>query len=1018
VEAALDNELSTWLDNLVEPEGVTKNNKVVAYFIDQELPKAGFFLSIKVITVLKNGEFSATSTYLNWTDIFRNKRAQHIQDNDWTLLRMLSGLLDARADSHKQVVMPSSEETVLLLKMMIATERCYLTGASFKNPLKLGAFLQGELSWKTQNDGKQLIHLSIPQAPSAYILKLQPPYYLCPDSNTIGPIQTNLSDKKAAALLQAPALSPDQAVIIGQQLAKVFTDHPTLIPQNMTIRPIAIKPKPILVLSGIPFYAQDRTSPWFIGPPGDTFVLPVGQIKFDYDGLIVDLYNTESHLTRYVGHEVLGFERDVKTEEDLIKKAVSAGLTLFLGQVIKFYGVKNEQQMHLTIGENIKNFHKNSKIPLLWEEFVQTSIPALKEAGWTVIIDETFPYNLIKVDDEWYANVEEGSSFDWFNLELGVSVQGEKVNLVPVLIDLVKKNPDIFKNPENFETNKPFIIHMQDGRKLALDPQRAKTLMATLQHIFSFNPALSDKDTLKMQAIDAAFLAEMEAAAASLNIRWCGGEKMLQLGHQLKGIAEIKQVDLPSIFNGVLRTYQQEGVNWLQFLREYHLAGILADDMGLGKTVQLLAHIAVEKAQGRLTHPFIVIAPTSLMINWKMEADRFVPSLKVLTLHGSERKDYFNHLNDYDLVLTTYPLLARDKEILLKYKYHTIILDEAQTIKNSRAKLTLVANQLIASHRLCLTGTPLENHLGELWSLFNFILPGYLGSQKQFSVLFRSPIEKLADIERGKLLARRIKPFMLRRSKQDVVTELPKKSEIIRIIDIEGVQRDLYETIRVSMHEKVQKEIQKRGADRSRIIVLDALLKLRQVCCDPSLLKMEAAQGVHSSAKRDELINMLTSMVEEGRKILVFSQFTSMLALIEEDLKKLSLSYVKLTGSTLDRETPIRQFQEGDAPIFLISLKAGGTGLNLTAADTVIHYDPWWNPAAERQATDRAYRIGQDKPVFVYKLIVGGTVEEKIVQMQKKKNELMDNLFDPEVVTSSQFNLDDLNILFEPLTGF
>jgi SNF2 family DNA or RNA helicase len=434
--------------------------------------------------------------------------------------------------------------------------------------------------------------------------------------------------------------------------------------------------------------------------------------------------------------------------------------------------------------------------------------------------------------------------------------------------------------------------------------------------------------------------------------------------------------------------------------------------MGLGKTVQLLAHIATEKA-AKKQHPFLVIAPTSLMSNWKSEAKRFVPDLKVLTLHGSARKVHFKDIKEYDLVLTTYPLLLRDKDILIAHEYHTIILDEAQTIKNAKAKITQIVNQLKASHRLCMTGTPIENHLGELWSLFHFLLPGYLGTYKQFNSLFRTPIEKARDVKRSEALSRRIKPFVLRRTKQEVVTELPPKTEIVRMVELEGEQRDLYETIRSSMHEKIQEAIAAKGVEKSHIIILDALLKLRQACCDPALLKI--ATPINQSAKRNELMTMLTTMTGEGRKILLFSQFTSMLALIEKQLDKDNIPYVILTGQTKDRETPVRRFQEGEVLLFLISLKAGGMGLNLTAADTVIHYDPWWNPAVENQATDRAYRIGQDKPVFVYKLITSGTVEEKIIEMQAKKRQLMDNLFDPAAKASVRLTAKDIQSLFEPL---
>jgi len=309
----------------------------------------------------------------------------------------------------------------------------------------------------------------------------------------------------------------------------------------------------------------------------------------------------------------------------------------------------------------------------------------------------------------------------------------------------------------------------------------------------------------------------------------------------------------------------------------------------------------------------------------------------------------------------------------------------------------------------------MENHLGEVWSMFHFLMPGFLGTQERFGRLFRQPIEKQVDQDRQQLLRRRLQPFMLRRTKERVARELPPKTEIIRTVPLEGEQRDLYETVRLAMDKKIREEIHQKGFNQSHIMILDALLKLRQVCCDPRLLKLDKAKGIQTSAKLDMLLEMLSEMLDEGRKVLLFSQFTSMLALIEEAFQQRGITYSLLTGQTRDRESAIQAFQEGDAQVFLISLKAGGTGLNLTAADTVIHYDPWWNPAVEQQATDRAHRIGQDKPVFVYKLLTEETVEEKILQLQARKQALSDALYDQDSENNAPFNQDELMDLLKPL---
>jgi SNF2 family DNA or RNA helicase len=389
--------------------------------------------------------------------------------------------------------------------------------------------------------------------------------------------------------------------------------------------------------------------------------------------------------------------------------------------------------------------------------------------------------------------------------------------------------------------------------------------------------------------------------------------------------------------------------------------------------------------------------------NWKAEAVRFAPTLRVHVSQGLKRKASFDQMAAHDLVLTTYPLLARDKDALLGQPFHMVILDEAQQIKNVATQAARVVSQLNARHRLCLTGTPLENHLGELWSLFHFLMPGILGDAASFRRIYRTPIEKHADDLRRQGLSRRIRPFLLRRTKDQVEADLPAKTEILRPVELVGGQRDLYETVRTSMHQRVRAEIEARGLGQSRIVVLDALLKLRQVCCDPRLLKLEL------------LVQMLEELLPEGRRVLLFSQFTSMLELIERELASRNIGYLKLTGETRDRATPVRKFQEQKVPLFLISLKAGGTGLNLTAADTVIHYDPWWNPAVENQATDRAHRIGQDKPVFVYKLIVSGSVEEKITALQASKAALAAGVLGEGTEASAPLTAEDIAALFEPL---
>ncbi len=463
--------------------------------------------------------------------------------------------------------------------------------------------------------------------------------------------------------------------------------------------------------------------------------------------------------------------------------------------------------------------------------------------------------------------------------------------------------------------------------------------------------------------------------------------------------------------------------------------------MGLGKTLQTLALLQAELDAGRLDRPSLVVVPTSLLENWLAEATRFTPQLRMLVLHGKQRAQQFKGIARAHVVVTSYPLAVRDMGVLASHAWHYLVLDEAQRIKNSRSQATLALKALNARHRLCLSGTPLENHLGELWSLMDFVSPGLLGNEAQFREHYRNPIEKRQDTLQAEHLARRVRPFILRRTKLQVAQDLPEKTETLLRVELDGMQRDLYETVRATMDSKLREAIARQGLARSQIVVLDALLKLRQVCCDPRLLKLLAAThdagdapardevdaslatrplarqhaATHApSAKLELLRDLLPTLVEDGRRILVFSQFTEMLALIEPELVRLNLGYLKLTGETVHRAAVVKAFQEGEAPIFLISLKAGGVGLNLTAADTVILYDPWWNPAVEQQAIDRAYRIGQGKPVFVYKLVASGTVEEKMLELQARKAGLADSLLSG-VAGTAALTAQDFDELFKPL---
>ncbi|MGD8931950.1 MAG: DEAD/DEAH box helicase, partial [Chromatiales bacterium] len=654
--------------------------------------------------------------------------------------------------------------------------------------------------------------------------------------------------------------------------------------------------------------------------------------------------------------------------------------------------------------------------PEAWFDFQSKLLPQLKEAGWRVEFEDSFRFRLVEVE-HWYGSLQPKEEMDWFRLGLGVQVDGERINLLPALVALLREFPKTFtrKQLQAMDPQQMLIVPLEDRRLVPVPFERVRLILDTLFELYQAH-SLDAAGELSLSRLQLARLAELFGADPAMQLFGEESSVLQELIQTLRGIDRLPAVAPPQGLQARLRDYQLQGLSWLQFLRAQALGGVLADDMGLGKTIQTLAHILLEKEQGRLERPALVVAPTSLMVNWRREAQQFAPALRVLLLHGPKRRAHFAAIPRHDLVLTSYPLLARDGKLLQAQSFHLLVLDEAQHIKNPKSQASKLVRELKVRHRLCLTGTPLENHLGELWSLVDFLLPGLLGSDKQFRQALRNPIEKQGDEAAAERLALRLRPFMLRRTKQEVVRELPPKTEILRSVELEADQRDLYETIRLAMHAKVREVVEAQGWARSQIMVLDALLKLRQVCCDPRLVKLDDARKVKHSAKLALLMELLPEMIEEGRRILLFSQFTGMLKLIEEAVQKAGIDYVKLTGQTRNRARPVDRFQDGEVPLFLISLKAGGTGLNLTAADTVIHYDPWWNPAVERQATDRAHRIGQQNPVFVYKLITEGTVEEKIQQLQVHKQALADRLFEQGGRSGTGWSESELEQLFGPLS--
>jgi len=866
-------------------------------------------------------------------------------------------------------------------------QRIVRTGRAFFDDecslaLKHGKELKGTLSWTLLPDGRQKPTIAAEKS-GLTVIPMLTPWYLDPHSGETGPLHCEEEPKHIAQFLNAPPVSETEATLLRKRLKNCKRQVPTPF-KIVQSKEKALYPVPTITVSQT-LVTQHDSSETIID----------ARLMFDYDGQRVNPSDPSAHYVQTNDEQFILHKRNEKAEEQILKKLGQHSLTLRLGD--------HSQTAHIN-GTRIAPASANS--PWFWMDFLHQASTDLRTAGFKIIADEDFGTTIIEPDSEEIEAAFTQKGDWWFSMDLGIMVGGARVPLLPVLVSMLKKiksasDIDYLKSADKCYAPLP------DGRLVALPADRIYTILKTLVELFDDKP-LDDEGNLRVSMdLTAAFL-KLEAIT---NKRWIGEGQLRKLVEKLNDFEGIKKHAAPKGLKATLRPYQIEGYNWLHFLGQYGLSGILADDMGLGKTIQTLAYLLAQKEKGKLDCPALIVMPTSLIANWQSEATKFTPQLNILTLHGKERLKQFKSISKFDLVLTTYPLLPRDKDELSKHDWSIVILDEAQAIKNPSAKMTQAACELQAKQRLCLTGTPVENHLGEAWSIFTFLMPGLLGDHKDFNKHYRNPIERDTDSDRKDLLARRLRPFVLRRLKSEVAKELPPKTEIIRRVTLAEDQRDLYETVRHVMNDRVRDEIAAKGLARSHIVILDALLKLRQTCCDPRLVKLEAARKVASSAKLEELMEMLPTLIEEGRKVLLFSQFTSMLDLIKPALKEAEIDYVELRGSTKDRVTPITRFQNGEVPLFLISLKAGGTGLNLTAADTVIHYDPWWNPSVENQATDRAHRIGQNKPVFVYKLIAEGTVEERILELQERKSNLANALFGDAPGAAANLSPDDIKWL-------
>ncbi|MCI0692903.1 DEAD/DEAH box helicase [candidate division KSB1 bacterium] len=671
-------------------------------------------------------------------------------------------------------------------------------------------------------------------------------------------------------------------------------------------------------------------------------------------------------------------ERDHAAEAAIHEALVAAGLKL----------------------DESREFYAPNQEPLVW---LFDELPKLAQAGFEIFGEENLKrHRLNRATPN--VRVAVSSDIDWFDLNVEIDFGGVMLSLANLKQAMRQQNQ---------------FVKLADGSLARLPEEWQKRF----QHFFNF-AKIDGKDgdaqiaSSHAMLIDALF-DEAEEKRYDENFR----ARLTKLKN-FKGIAE---VPAPKNFQGALRPYQQFGLNWLGFLKEYGFNGCLADDMGLGKTVQALAFLLREKSlngqaarkkkrpegdsEEKVKHKTsLIVAPLSVLFNWEKECARFAPDLKLHIHHGLDRAESAEHFAEHDIVLTTYATMRLDVEFLKDFPFHYVILDESQNIKNPISQTAKAASILQSNHRLVLTGTPVENNTVELWSQFSFLNPGMLGNLSYFQNSFSAPIERYGDEGAAKLLKKMISPFLLRRTKEEVVKELPPKSEQVYYCAMSDSQKRLYQQVRDQYRAEIMNMIDTTGLQDARFKVLQGLTKLRQLACHPHLI---FENGNYDSGKFDSFLELLREIVAEGHKVLVFSQFVRMLKIVADEMKKEKIAFEVLTGATRDRQACVTRFQEDPkTKVFLISLKAGGLGLNLTAADYVMIYDPWWNPAAERQAIDRAHRIGQSKNVFVYKMITRDTVEEKILELQKRKANLVSQLITTDAGLFKHLTAEDIRGLF------
>ena len=968
--------------------------------------------------VKKNGGFGVNTHEYNYTYSRSGSKPAFLDIEDVGILAKLEHY--QRYAGYKYISnFPTGDELIVFLREVVETGRA--RGQELGGPvLSWSEPRKASVTWLRNKDGSQSVAFIDQVDPSISFLRFPLPIYIDPASGSIGLAEMDLDERTLAWVSSAPTILPESTESVARRLGELGSPVP--LPKVWQTEVLHdLDPVPTLTL-----YGETVRDNYDYHPPGrkhirdalSSTVYPCARLAFSY-GSFKDTVrlNSGSDTFRCVDKDSISIVHRNRWMERSFQETLLDEGELYGGKNPRVYAHRARSPRQLNDADIIFPIASDQEYgdPEAGIRFAVEVVPELRQEGWNVDIDPTWPFHLHDGPVTFSTSLEssrEGGT-DWFKFSLKLEADGQEVEFVPLILAVIESLPlnelGALRDGEDLQSllsGSSYYMALPNGSHVVVEGERIVPFVEAFleaQGLFGFHVA------------EATRAAELATALEGSGVRWKGGREILELGERLRALSNAPETEPPVSVKGELRPYQKSGYGWLRALSDSGFGGALSDDMGLGKTIQalaLLAHIHLERNADR---PSLLIVPTSLIGNWQREAGRFTPDLKILVLHGPDRRSLFARIPEYHLVISTYPLIVRDHGYLFEHEFELAVLDEAQNVKNPAAATSKRIREIRARHRLAMTGTPMENNLEELWALYDWLIPGLLGNRKAFKNTYRTPIEQKGDGAKQRLLSTRIKPFLMRRSKDQVADDLPSKTIMDELVPLEGDQRTLYESIRAVMDERVRRAVQTKGIAGSRITIIDALLKLRQVCCDPRLVKLDAARKVSVSAKRTRLLQLLTELEAEGRKVLVFSQFVEMLRLLESDLRSRGWKYAMLHGKTKDREREISSFQDGDVQIFLMSLKVGGVGLNLTAADTVILYDPWWNPATELQAMDRAHRIGQDKPVFVHRMIAEGTVETAIQQMQKRKQALSDALFEGTGDGPLSLTEEDIRSLFAPV---